>query len=122
MVHARRGAVSQILSVDEGGVRVAGVLLNHFPGAAAGGDIVRRAESGVVGRGDGEIACFEGPVPVGTDKPNLLRALLEQVDEVAARLGVWRIRFAGGRSWPIGATTLPSRRCSRNSVIAASPG
>jgi hypothetical protein len=94
MVHARRGAVSHILSVDEAGARVAGVLLSHFPGAASG-NIVRSAESWLVGRGDGEIACFEGPVLMGANKPDLLRALLERVDELAGRLGVWRIRFAG---------------------------
>ena len=95
IVHARRGAVSYVLTVEKGGVRLAGALLSLIPPEPAQHGWARRSKAWITGRGKGELLCAEGPVLAAADKPSALAELLARVDELATRAGIGSIRFAG---------------------------
>ena len=96
IVHARRNAVSYVLTVEDNGNRLAGVLLTLIPAETPQRNWLRGARSWLSGLASGELVGLEGPVLAAGDKPAALAKLLAKVDSVAAQTGVTRIRFSGG--------------------------
>lgn len=96
---AVNGARSFVLEVGGADGRLAGALLSLRPSGGRGlRDLARRLTLG-----SGTLECVEGPVLAGSDRPGHVGSLLEQVDELAARLRARSVIFFGGppaSSWP----------------------
>jgi hypothetical protein len=96
------------LEVRNGDTRNAAALAGHVPLSASVRRWPARAVERVLGRGGGMLDLGDGPVLENILDEGVLRALLETIDSLSARLGVDEIRFAGIR--PASVFTMESMR------------
>jgi hypothetical protein len=103
---ALNDAKSYVLTVEEGGRRIGGMLVSFRP--AKYRSWAHRGRTWLMGRGRGLLECIGGPLLGGADPAATLADLLEQFDRLARRLGVGYLRF----------TTVPPADWVTNPAIA----
>jgi hypothetical protein len=92
---AANGAISSVVSVNVNGARVAGALVSLRPSIRDDTGLAQRWRLRIAGKAGGTLECFEGPVLPAHNVQGCLEDILSQVTELARRLGINHVHFAG---------------------------